>query len=139
MTIEGLGAIFAVACLGGALAELAKWYSLRESPHFPDYAKSVGYWVVTGLVAVAGGALAVLYGVDEPRNAILVLNIGASAPLIIAALASTQPIKELNPPPPATTPTAPRDAGYGQPGYGMDNDPAEDAPGPSLLRFLAGR
>lgn len=126
MTIDGFAPIFAVACLGGVLAELAKWYRLRESPDFPDYARAVRYWVVTGLVALAGGALAVLYGIDEPRNAILVLNIGASAPLIIAALASTQAGDEAHAP------------DHEHAGYGMDVDLAAPA-GPSLVRFLAGR
>jgi hypothetical protein len=131
MTVDGFGAIFGVACLGGVLAELAKWYSLRESPNFPDYARSARYWVITALVAMAGGVLAVLYGVDEPKNAVLVLNIGASAPLIIMALASTQPDNATSAGrPPATDP------GHG--GYGMADETAAE-PAPSIGRFLAGR
>ena len=79
MTISGLLPIFLVGCFGGAAGELLKWYQLRESPNLPDYAHRPIYWVITAAVIVAGGVLAVLYGVDA-KNAILVFNVGLSAP-----------------------------------------------------------
>lgn len=91
MTISGLLAIFLVGCLGGVLAELAKWYQLRESPNFPVYAQSIMYWIITAAMIVAGGVLAALYGTD-PKNAILVANIGVSAPLIVSSLAKANPL-----------------------------------------------
>lgn len=121
MDIAGVGPIFVVAFIGGLLTELLKWYSLRESENLPHYRRSFFYWGVTLLMAAVGGVLAVLYGV-EPRSAILVLNIGASAPLIIKALAQNVPVDRQ----PEVAPGR---------GYQMSG---ESAP-PSLLGFLAGR
>jgi hypothetical protein len=122
MTVSGFVPVFFIAFAGGLLAELVKWFTLRESQDFPHYVRSVWYWLITLAMAAAGGVLAVLYGVTPGRNALLVLNIGCSAPLIIKALAATAPA----PPPPAADMP---------PGYHMN--PGERAR--SVLRFLAGR
>lgn len=130
MSVSGVAAVFFVALAGGLVAELFKWYSLRESPSLPHYAKSPFYWSVTLLMAAAGGGLAVLYGVEPARNAILVLNIGASAPLIIKALADTAPsVRQAGQP-------AGLDQGRAGPGYQMRGG---DGAQPSLLRFIGGR
>jgi len=82
--------IFLMGCLGGLLGELSHWYQLRESGNYPDYAKKAIYWIVTLGMILAGGGLAVAYGIKDP-NAILIINIGLSAPLIIKALSASVP------------------------------------------------
>ena len=67
-------------------------------------------------MVVLGGILPSLYGV-EPKSAILVANIGLSAPLIIKTLAASNPLQSRS---------APRSLSLGRP------------PKPSLLNFLAG-
>jgi heme A synthase len=112
MELNGFWQIFLVGSFGGILAESIKWYSLRENPRLPRYARSPRYWVITILMVLAGGILACLYGV-KAINAILAANVGASAPLIISSLATA-------------VPPASRTRG-------------SDMQEPSLLEFLTGR
>jgi hypothetical protein len=90
--------VFGFGVLGGILAELLKWYQLREAEHPPAYLKRAFYWVLTIVMFLAGGVLAVVYNVD-PSKWLLAMNIGISAPLILKALASVIPVKT---PPPQT-------------------------------------
>jgi hypothetical protein len=91
--IAGFWPTFAAACFGGVLAELLKWYRLRESPKFPHYVRSPFYWGITTVMVIAGGALALVYGTDA-KSAILVVQAGLSAPLLMSALASASPALE---------------------------------------------
>lgn len=90
MTLDGFWEVFGVGFFGGALLELYKWYTLRESPNLPLYARMARYWVITIGMALAGGGLAVLYGTADVQ-AVLALNIGLSAPAIIRTVAASPP------------------------------------------------
>lgn len=88
--------IIVLGIVGGALAELIRWYKLRESPNLPTYIRSPLYWTVTIIMILAGGFVAYIYGEIGPLNALLAVNVGASTPLIISGLVKTPPA-----PPPA--------------------------------------
>ncbi|MDD5038920.1 MAG: hypothetical protein PHN78_06355 [Dehalococcoidales bacterium] len=103
MEISGFWVVFAVACGGGIAAEALKWFGLRDSPNTPQYVHSVKYWVLTVIMILIGGGLAPLYGTKDV-NALLAVNIGASAPLIIGALFRTVPATPI---PPSGTPPSP--------------------------------
>lgn len=79
--------VFALGALGGILVELVRWWKLREATEFPVYAKKWGYWAITLLMIAAGGITATLYGLDT-SNAAALVNIGASTPAILGALAA---------------------------------------------------
>lgn len=90
MVVEGMWPLFGCGVLGGLLVELLRWWKLRESETFPSYSRSPFYWLITLAMILAGGFISVLYGL-EPRNALMAVNIGASAPAVIGALAVKPP------------------------------------------------
>lgn len=110
---------------GGVAGEFIKWYQLRESPNLPEYARKPLYWMITGIMVILGGLLAViqLQDVDASKLWIapLAMNIGASAPLIFKAMASSVP---------AAGPV---------PEAGQRGSLDEPAKKPSVLDFMAGR
>jgi hypothetical protein len=78
MQVTGSWTIFLFGCGGGACLELLRWWKVRESENFPDYASRPAYWILTFAMIIAGGVLAVVYGAG-PTNAIQAMNIGAAA------------------------------------------------------------
>lgn len=86
MQVSGFLPIFLLGILGGILGESLKWYRIRECKTLPHYIKSPFYWFVTLVIIISGGFLATLYGTG-PTNAMLVVNIGLSTPLIIQSMA----------------------------------------------------
>lgn len=113
-----MGMSFLFGVIGGVLGELLKWYAMRESPNLPAYLRSPFYWVVTVLMALAGGGLVLIQGV-KADNPWLAINIGVTAPLILKGFAALVPVK-----PPQSA--------------GVSFSPQGKSP-PSLLDFIAGR
>jgi hypothetical protein len=87
MQVTGSWTIFLFGCGGGACIELLRWWKVRESENFPDYASRPAYWILTFAMIIAGGVLAVVYGAG-PTNAIQAMNIGAAAPAIIGTISA---------------------------------------------------
>lgn len=92
LVLHGAVVVFIVGFAGACLGEVPGLYELRHTDpgNFPKYLKSPFYWAMNLVMALAGGFLATLYGFREV-NALLVVNIGASAPLIIRSLAANTP------------------------------------------------
>ena len=79
---------------GGFVAEILGLFKLRhEKPGtFPDWLNSPFYWLITIAMIFAGGGLVVVYLESQfALNALLSVNIGASAPLILGTLVSQAP------------------------------------------------
>jgi hypothetical protein len=95
MQVVGFWEVFLTGAGGGVVLELLRWWKLRYSPQLPAYSRSGFYWFVTLTMIIAGGALAVLNGFDQALSAFTVLNIGASAPALIGALASEPPTRNV--------------------------------------------
>ncbi len=90
MTINGFLPVYLCGVFGAFMYELLKWYRIREKEDLPKYIKSIVYWIITILFILAGGLLATMYGIVNV-NALLAVNIGISAPLIIENLYRTIP------------------------------------------------
>jgi hypothetical protein len=88
--------VFLLGLVGGGLAELLKWYELRTSTNLPTYSHSPLYWIITILMAAAGGFLAVIYGIDATKP-LLAVNIGLTAPLVLKGLAALNPVQTIPP------------------------------------------
>lgn len=85
---------FAWGFLGGFLAELLGLFRLRHtSPEdFPAWIATKYYWLVTVAMMLAGGFLVIAYlRSDVKINAIMAINLGASAPLLLGSLVSQAP------------------------------------------------
>lgn len=89
--------IFFAGLFGGFLVEVLHWFKIRHED-IPHYAKKWIYWVITALMIICGGVLAIIYAeCSTGLNIIVAMNIGASAPLIIQKLASS-PTSEVDDP-----------------------------------------
>lgn len=85
---------FLYGVFGGFLAELLGLFKLRHQAigSFPVWIKSPFYWIITILMILAGGILVVVYLKSAfAFSALIAVNIGASAPLIIGTLISQTP------------------------------------------------
>src|SRR5471030_898508 len=78
--------IFLWAAAGSIAVDVMAAIRIYESPsvEFPERYSRVFYYICRLMLAAIGGSLAVAYEIDK---AILAINIGASAPLILTSLA----------------------------------------------------
>src|SRR5580700_10883585 len=90
MALDNLWVVFLVGTLGGAFAELLHWWNLRQQEVLPAYVKRPFYWIVTVLLMVAGGGMAVLY-FGARADGMIVLHVGAGTPLILQKLVTSIP------------------------------------------------
>ncbi len=79
MEITGGWMIYLFGCVGGVAVELLRWWKLRESLEFPVFVRKPTYWILTILMILLGGVVAIAYGMEK-STAILSMNLGASAP-----------------------------------------------------------
>ena len=85
---------FFYGVIGGFLAELFGLFKLRHEAKesLPVWLKSIFYWALTLLMILAGGVLVVIYLKSNiSLSALVAVNIGASAPLIIGTFVSQIP------------------------------------------------
>ena len=81
--------VFAWGCFGGLGGEGIGWIEAARKNPTPLYLKTPFYWFAAIVLGLIGGFLVLAYSRDDPiKSCILCINIGASAPLIIRALAS---------------------------------------------------
>jgi hypothetical protein len=88
MTLNSTLQIFLVGFFGGLLLELVHWYALFKQDRSTTFIRNPVYWVISLLMAVAGGGLAVLY-FGSRAEGIVALHVGLSAPLILQKLVTT--------------------------------------------------
>ena len=90
--------IFIWGIFGGFLVELGGLFQIRcvSLDDLPEWVRSPVYWIITCIMVLAGGVLVVLYARSGANiTAIMAVNIGASAPLIISGLIRGIPLKEV--------------------------------------------
>ncbi len=88
MSLTSILHVFLVGTSGGIVLEFFHWYALRRENRLPAYARRVVNWVLSAIMAVVGGFLAMLY-FGASADGIVVFHVGLSAPLILQKLTST--------------------------------------------------
>ena len=88
MDLANEGQVFLLGSVGGCINEFMHWWNLKSDPVFPEYARRAKYWIITAIMVLIGGGLAVLY-LGASVDALLALHIGLSAPLILQKLTTT--------------------------------------------------
>ena len=88
--------------VGGAVAEVLRWYQMRETLYegMPHWAADWKYWVVTVLMIGVGSVLVLMHQDSGTQmTSTLAVNVGASAPLFVSALLSKAPeVQHVEPP-----------------------------------------
>jgi hypothetical protein len=88
MGLTSMLQVFITGVVGGIVLELVHWYNIIKAGDWPAYGNRVGYWIVTGLMAMVGGGLAVLY-FGSRADGLVAFHVGLSAPLILQKLTTT--------------------------------------------------
>jgi hypothetical protein len=84
--------IFLLGVVGSIAVEAWKINRAFESGRrLPTRYKSVGFWVVRGVLALIGGVLAVAYNIQGDKADIIAIHIGASASALISTFARQAP------------------------------------------------
>ena len=86
-------AVFLIGLFGGASSEILHWWGLREQSSFPDYARSIFYWVITLLMIGVGGGVAYLQ-LGPGGESLPAFEIGLLTPMLLKKLASQAPQAE---------------------------------------------
>jgi len=100
----GSGETFLWGTFGAFAAEALVWFSLRHlvPKEYPYWIRSPLYYVISFVMVAIGGVVALAYARSgTPLNAILAMQIGASAPLIIRRARDVVPTTP-SPPDPST-------------------------------------
>ena len=85
---------FVWGLFGGIGAEVSVIFALRHraAKEYPYWLKTYTYYLVAAVMSIVGGVIAVAYAQSGTTlNAILAIQIGASAPLIFRKLSETIP------------------------------------------------
>ena len=90
MVLDSPITIYFFGCVGGALTELLHWWNLRTHTDLPHYKSSKFYWGITFAMILAGGIVAWLY-FGSNADAVVVLHVGISTPLILQKLVTSTP------------------------------------------------
>ena len=88
MTLTSMLEVFLAGFGGGMVIEVVHWYAIRKDGNWPTYANSVGYWLLSFVMAVLGGGLAILYFGGRAEG-LVAFHVGISAPLILQKLTTT--------------------------------------------------
>lgn len=90
MELTNQFAVFGVGALGGLAAEALHWWQLRTSDRLPRYARSLQYWIITGvMVLLAGFVPWIQFGASA--EGFVVFQIGIAAPILLQKLATAAP------------------------------------------------
>ena len=86
LTIDPNVLTFVEAAFGSTLIEVLTIYEFYvKEAALPSRYSKVGFWIIRAVVTIGAGLLACAYGVKD--NPLLAINVGASAPLLMRALA----------------------------------------------------
>ena len=110
MVLESQLAVFGVGVAGGVTNEFLHWWGLREDVNLPEYARRSAYWIITVVMVLLGGGLALLQ-LGTGADALIAFQIGLAAPMVLQKLAKAA---------------------------GTGTDGAMGAPLPTVRNFLAG-